>query len=301
MPPRVIALAISLLALAGCANHVRFSDEVRERETRVVTHSATRIEIREAVVTQPFAEFALSADEAVQIRRRETLVHLDEETPWSPVNELWEVPTGLVTVPFFIAVRGSDKLLLGLIPDSFIEQGTNYGFAALNPALNVESENRVVAHEISRHSRELERHDELETRSLGATELSVSLGHGPSVSVVTDAAGRARVELLALLAGVPASAPRMLHIEVLGDGVRAPAVLELPLARQISARLVHAAHTRDAARKAGASPGAVAQALVQLDAFGFSESALALEQELRDRQQANPAWLSRLDLALEDE
>jgi len=300
MPPRVTALAISLLALAGCANHVRFSDEVRQRETRVVTHAATRIEMREAVIAQPFAELALSADEVLQVRSRETLVHLDEETPWRPLNELWEVPTGLVTAPFFVALRASDKLFLGLIPDAFIEDGTDYGFAALNPALNVESDARVRGREISRRSRELERDEERKSRTLGGTELSLSLGQGRSERVLTDAQGRARVELLALVDGAPKSSPRVLRIEVPGDGVRAPAVLERPLARQMSARLLRGAQVRAALRKAGASPDAVAQALLQLDALGFSESALALEHELRARQGANAAWLARLDLALDD-
>src|SRR5258706_332416 len=300
MPPRVTALAISLLALAGCANHVRFSDEVRQRETRVVTRAVTRIEMRESVIAQPFAELALSADEVVQTRSRETLVHLDEETPWRPLNELWEVPTGLVTVPFFLALRASDKLLLGLIPDAFIDDGTDYGFAALNPALNVESDARVRGREISRRSRELERHEERKSRALDATELLLSIGQGPSERVVTDAKGRARVERLALLGSVPKTSPRALRIEVPGDRVRTTAVLELPLPRQVSARLLRGAQVRAALRKAGASPDAVAQALVELDALGFSESALALEHELRARQQANAAWLARLDLALDD-
>jgi len=58
-------------------------------------------------------------------------------------------------------------------------------------------------------------------------------------------------------------------------------VLELPLARQVSARLLRGAQVRAELRKAGGFADAVAQALVRLDALGFSESALALEHELR--------------------
>jgi hypothetical protein len=301
MLPRVRALALALFSLAGCANHVRFADEVREHETRTVTRAATRIETREAVVGQPSAELTLSADEVAQVRHRETLVRLDEETPWRATNELWEVPTGLVVAPFFVALRASDKLLLGLIPDSVIDNGTDFGFAALNPAMNVESEERLRGREVSRRSHELESHEERDLRPLPDTELSVSLGEGPSSRVRTDASGHARVELLALLRDTPASTPRVLHVEVAGDGLRAPAVLELPLARQLSTRLIRAARARDAARKPGVSPDSVAQALVKLDQLGFPESALALERELRDRQHANAGWLLRLDLALEDD
>jgi hypothetical protein len=228
-------------------------------------------------------------------------VRLDEETPWRGRNELWEVPTGLLAVPLFVAMRASDKLLLGLIPDDVIDDGTDFGFAALNPALNVESSERVRPREVSRRSRELEGSVERGTRALADLALSVSLGDGASQQVATDGDGRARLDLLALVDGVPAHPPRVLHVEVPGEGARPARRLELPLARQLSTRLVRAARLRATARAAGVAPDSAARALIQLDALGFSANALALEHELRDRQQANGAWLSRLDLALEDD
>jgi hypothetical protein len=299
--PRALALALCLAVAAGCANHVRFDDEVRERETRDVIRATTRIQTREPVIAQAAVELALSADERVRVRRRETLVRLDEETPWRAQNELWEVPAGLVTVPVFLALRAADKLCLGLIPDDTIENGTDFSFAALNPALNVESTERLHAREVTRKSRELERAEEEQTRPLTDTPVVLSLGRGPSQRLSTDGEGHVRIELLALVNDVPATPPRMLRIEVAGEGARKTMVRELPLTRLISARVARAAKARATARAPGVSAEAAAQALVSLDALGFPESALALEHELRDRQHANSAWLSRLDLALADE
>jgi hypothetical protein len=58
-------------------------------------------------------------------------------------------------------------------------------------------------------------------------------------------------------------------------------------------------HERQRLRSSSISAEAAARGLVALDALGFPESALALEHELRDRQQRNASWLSRLDLALQ--
>jgi hypothetical protein len=300
MQRRFCALALALAAVTGCANHVRFSEEIRDTEARVVTRSAARIESRERVIAQPFAELTVSVDEVAETRRRESLVRLDEETPWRARNELWEVPAGLGAVPLFIVIRASDKLFLGLIPDDFISEGTDWGFTALNPALNLESSDRVRRREIGRSSRDFDGPEERAIRPLPDAALSLSLGEGPSQSVTSDGAGRASVELLSLLPSVPARPPRVLHVEVAGDGAREPAVLELSLSRQLGARLQRAAQARETARKPGAAPDRVAQALVLLDSLGFPESALALERELRERQHANAAWLARLDLALED-
>ncbi len=297
---RPCALALALVPLAGCANHVRFSDEIREREQRTVTRAVTRVERPAWPLAEPHAVLALSVDEVEDVRRRETLVRVSEETPWRARDELWEVPSGLLAVPLFVAIRGSDKLFLGLIPDDFIENGTDFAFAALNPGLNVESDERLARREVSRKSRDLEPRSERVTRALANTALVVSLGGGPSQKIATDSSGRAELELLALLRGAPAQAPRALRLEVAGEGARRPAVLELPIARALGARLVHAARVREAARKPGISPDAVARALVELDALGFPGGALSLERELRERQNTNAAWLSRLDLALEE-
>jgi len=296
---RAILAALSL-ALAGCANHVRYSDEMRDREIRDVTRAVTRIAPRTGVVTQPSAEVSVTVDETFRIRRRETIVRLDEETPWLPQNELWEVPEGLVLVPFFIAVKASDKLVLGLIPDDFIESGLDVGFAALNPALNVEAGDRVRGREIGRKTRELDSDDERQTRPLAGAPVVLTLTEGPALPRTADASGRVRVELLELVRGVPEAPPRVLHVQVPGDGIRAPASLELPLSHSIRTRLVQAARARQAALAPGVSADAAAQALALLDGLGFPQSALALEHELRDRQHANAAWLSRLDFALED-
>ena len=297
---RWAALGLCAAAALGCANHVRFDEEVREHESRDVTRAATRIDAPAPVVASPALELVVSVDETVLVRRRETLVRLDEETPWRLENELWEVPTGLVAVPFFVGMRASNKLCLGLIPQDFIDGGTDFAFAALNPALNVESETRVEGREVSRSTRELKPDEERSTRPLAGAAVTVALGHAPAVALSTDATGRLHVDLLALVDGVPGAAPRSLRVEVAGEGARRAAALELPLTSRIRARLLEGARERATAREPAASAETAARALFALEAMGFRDSADALERELRARQQANTAWLSRLDLALSE-
>jgi len=176
----------------------------------------------------------------------------------------------------------------------------DFGFAALNPALNVEAPDRVVGREVGRRSRDVDGGEERASRPLSGVPVVVTLAAGPSQALTCDADGRVRVELLELVRGVPEPAPAVLHVEVAGDGVRAPASIELPLSRALRARLVRAARARVAALAPEVSPDGAARALALLDGLGFRDSALRVEQELRDRQHANAAWLSRLDLALED-
>jgi len=123
-------------------------------------------------------------------------------------------------------------------------------------------------------------------------------GH-PKVFFAADAGGQARIELLRLVPDRLRAAPRRVRIEVAGDGVRRGAVLEVPISAKIAESLAEAVRERQRLRSAGISAESAAHGLVALDTLGFPESALALERELRERQQRNSAWLSRLDLALQ--
>ncbi|HTO68237.1 MAG TPA: hypothetical protein VMR31_00110 [Myxococcota bacterium] len=297
---RVAALALCGAAALGCANHVRFDDEVREYESREVTAAYTRIDAPAPVAASPALDLVVSIDETVRVRRRETLVHLDEETPWRAQNELWEVPAGLVAVPFFVGVKASNKLCLGLIPNDFIEGGLDWSFAALNPAMNVESPTRVRGVEVSRKTRELGSETDRATRPLAGVPVAVSLDRSSHATLPTDPDGRVRVDLLALL-GVPVDpTPRSVRVEVAGAAPRSGASLELPLSGRMRERLAAGARERAAALTPGASAERAARAVEALGALGFRDSALALERELRARQQADAAWLSRLDLALSE-
>ena len=107
------------------------------------------------------------------------------------------------------------------------------------------------------------------------------------------------MELLRLVPDALRAAPRRIRVEVAGEGVRAGETIEVPIARPIAERLAAAVRERQRLRSAGISAEAAARGLLTLDTLGFPESALALEQELRDHQQRNAGWLSRFDLALQ--
>jgi hypothetical protein len=294
-----IAVALVASALAGCANHVRYADEIRSHEKRDVELAATAIESRRPVLDGAWLELELSTDETLLVRRRETLVHLDQATPWCASEELWEVPAGLFMAPFFVAVRAVDRL--NVIPPAKVDAGLDWGFSALNPALNIESDARLRGREISRETRELGRSEEHSARPLGGVDVSLALADAPAVHVRTDPAGRVHTDLLALAPDSLTTAPHALWVRVPADGPRTAAALELPIARAEATRLMQAVAARRAARAAGVTPESAGRAMAELDALGFSESALSLEHELRERQAQNAAWLARLDLALRDD
>ena len=239
---RICAALLLAFAAAGCANHVRFANEVRDHESREVDErrdADRRAAVARAALT---LELALTSEETLSVRRRETLVKLDEETPWRASEELWEVPAGLVAIPFFLAMRASDKLCLGLIPDDTFNHGLDWGFAALNPALNVESETSGSRAARSRaRRRELGLFEEHDSRAAGRRVRSPP--RSPATPRSCSPATRAATRASSSCAWCPTTcAPRRA-----GSASRSRATafargatLEVPIARPIAERLAAA-------------------------------------------------------------
>jgi len=295
---RLLALLAGTALLPACANHVRYSSDAFETSVREVVHADTVVEPRERVLQKPELELDLLADETAVVRKLRTRVRSDEYTPYKSGYELWEVPVGAVCVPVLTVLRVVDLVGLGLVPDRSLDDLAGFTFAALNPLLNLESETRLRRKEVSRETEELDRSVERDLRPLPGARLALAIDPRSPVRFSSDARGRVHSDLLALVPeGLPGR-PRAVRVAVEGDGKRDPHVIEIPLSHALAARLAQAIEVRRRARAPGAAPEAVGRSLAELDALGFSASALALETELRARTDASPAWLSRLDAAL---
>jgi len=232
------------------------------------------------------------------VRKLRTRVRSDEYTPYKSGYEIWEVPVGTVCVPILIVLRAVDLVGLGFVPNRKLDDFSDFTFAAMNPLLNLESETRLRRNEVSRETEELDRSVERELRPLSGAKLALAIDPRTPYHVSSDARGRVHSELLALVPEDVPGRPRVLRVAVEGEGKREPHTVEIPLSHALSSRLAQALEVQRRARAPGATPEVVGRSLAELDALGFSASALALETELRGRKDASPGWLARLDAAL---
>jgi hypothetical protein len=295
---RWLALAAGAALLPACANHVRYANDSFERQKSEVVYVDAVVERQSSILKTPEVELALAIDETVIVRKLRSNVRFDVYTPYRSGYELWEVPVGIVCLPALLVLRVVDTVGIGVIPDEKLDDFSGFTWSAMNPLLNVESEDRVRRNEISRRTEELDREVKRDLRPLAGAKIGLALDTRKTQKRVTDAHGRLQVDLLALAPDSLPGRPRALRVAVAGKGKRAPRVFDLALSPPLSSRLVQAVEIRRRARAVGASPEAIGRSITELDALGFSAGALALEQELRTRENANVAWLARLDAAL---
>ncbi len=298
MPRRWLAIVAGAALLPACANHVRYSSDAFETKAQEVVHIATVVEPPAPVLTSPDVDLELLADETAVVRKLRTRVRFDEYTPYKSGYELWEVPVGTVCLPILLIARVVDLVGFGLVPDESLDEFASFTFAAMNPLLNTESDSRLRRNEVSRETEELDSQVRRALKPLAGAPVALSLDARKPLAFTSDARGRVRLELLAIAPDTLPGRPRSLRVSVEGEGKRDRQVVELPISHALSARLVQAMASRSRAKSPGASPEAIGRSLTELDALGFASSALALENELRARAGANPAWLARLDAAL---
>src|SRR5690606_36842399 len=116
-------------------------------------------------------------------------------TPYQAWRELYEIPLGAVAVVAGVGANVLNVVMLGNLPESATRDWISYGFAGLNPFINVESNGR--SQQNLAKLEELRRDARLEYSSLTWAERPVMATAGSEThELSTDRNGVLRLNLL---------------------------------------------------------------------------------------------------------
>ena len=193
---RLGASLAGALLLAGCANHLPQRSEQEERfERRLLDHSL-QIDVGEPRVLElPQRRVRVHEQKTFEVTEFEVTRRYDRYTPYQPWRELYEVPLGAVAVVAGVGANVLNVILLGRLPDSATKDWISYGFAGLNPLMNVESNGRSQQNLASLDERQLDKR--MDYSSLPWIERPVLVKAGDIThELSTDRNGVLRLNLL---------------------------------------------------------------------------------------------------------
>ncbi|MHA6494757.1 hypothetical protein ACX0MV_16155 [Pseudomonas borbori] len=189
------ALGAALL-LSGCANQLPQRSEHEERVERKLLDHSLQIDVGEPRVLElPQRRVRVHEQKTFEVTAFAVTRRYDRYTPYQPWRELYEVPLGAVAVVAGIGANVLNVALLGSLPDSVTKDWISYGFAGLNPLLNVESNGRSQQNLAALDE---QRQDaRMEYSSLPWAERTVTVKAGEnSHELLTDRNGVLRLNLL---------------------------------------------------------------------------------------------------------
>jgi len=140
---RILIILLSFLA-AGCANQIASTQFQREvPQTKAVKQSFV-VHGGQDLLTSPQLHLTLARVETSENEILQITTYSEEFTPYSGWREFYEVPAGIVCLPFAVGYKIIDFVALGFIPDEQSNGFVSWSFAAMNPFMNVESKERAV-------------------------------------------------------------------------------------------------------------------------------------------------------------
>lgn len=187
-------LCVALL-LGGCANHLPQRSEQEARTERKLLDHSLRIELGEPLLELPQRRIRVVDQKTWEVVDIEVTRRYDRYTPYQAWRKLYEMPLGAVAVVAGVGANVLNVVMLGKLPESATRGWINYGFAGLNPFINVESNGRSQQ---NLASLEEQRQDaRLEYSSLPWAERPVRVIAGTEVHELnTDRNGVLRLNLL---------------------------------------------------------------------------------------------------------
>ena len=199
MPRQRLLLCLllgSTQLLGACANQLPQRSEHEERiERRPVDHSLL-IDIGEpAVLELPQRRVRIHEQQTFEASVYEVSRRYDRYTPYQAWRELYEMPLGALAVVAGLGANIVNVVALGNLPESATRDWFDYGFAGLNPALNVESNGRSQQNLAALDERLLE--TRMEYTSVPWSERPVQVQAGEQIhELITDRNGVLRLNLL---------------------------------------------------------------------------------------------------------
>ncbi|MCU0119566.1 hypothetical protein N8H74_14980 [Pseudomonas sp. B2M1-30] len=184
------------LLVSGCANHMSQRSEHEERVERKLLDHSLQIDVGEPKVLElPQRRVKIHEQKTFEVTEFEVTRRYDRYTPYQPWREIYEIPLGAVAVVGGIGANVINVFALGNLPDSMTRDWFSYGFAGLNPFMNVQSNGR--AQQNLAGIDEVQRDKRTEYSSLPWSERPVQVKAGKQTfDMTTDRNGVLRLNLL---------------------------------------------------------------------------------------------------------
>ena len=132
------------LLLSGCANQMSQRSEHEERIERKLLEHSLQIDVGEPKVLElPQRRVRIHEQKHFEVTEFEVTRRYDRYTPYQPWREIYEIPLGAVAVVAGVGANVVNVFALGNLPDSVTHDWLSYGFAGLNPFMNVQSNGRA--------------------------------------------------------------------------------------------------------------------------------------------------------------
>lgn len=222
------AALLGALFLVGCANHLPQRSEHEERfERRLLDHSLQIDTGEPRVLELPQRRVRIHEQKTFEVTEFEVTRRYDRYTPYQPWRELYEVPLGAVAIVAGVGANVLNVVMLGRLPDSVTKDWISYGFAGVNPAMNVESNGRAEQNLAKIEEVQLDRRTEYSSLPWAERPVQVKAGRD-TLELTTDRQGVLRLNLLdGPFAEYDASTvgTLVLSVEDPQDGARADATL----------------------------------------------------------------------------
>ena len=286
------------LLVSGCANHLPQRSEHEERIERKLLDHSLQIDVGEPRVLElPQRRVRVHEQKTFEVTAFDVTRRYDRYTPYQPWRELYEVPLGALAIVGGIGANVMNVVLLGSLPDTVTKDWISYGFAGLNPAMNVESNGRSQQNLASLEERRQDAR--MEYSSLPWAERPVQVKAGEQThELLTDRNGILRLNLLdSPFAEQDVTRISTLLLTVEDDQGSARADASLLVSRTLRGKLQEA-HELIYADLEGDDVAQWVHRVKRLSELGLEEEASELEQSLIELTRNDPELQKIFLLAL---
>lgn len=185
----------AMMLTSGCRNHLEDVETTTTDYERKVLHDIPVVESLERDENKAVLRFKVTGNKTSQVKVYQVHNTISRFTPYQWWREFYEVPMGLVLMPFGIVSHVLNVGTLGIFPYSWCWELDCFSMAALNPGLNTESTSRYDEEPLLSRRDLVDTKEENQAYPMRKTMLILKAGDAIR-KVTTDDSGVAKFELM---------------------------------------------------------------------------------------------------------
>ncbi len=289
----ISALLVWLAILSSCSNYITTETTQSMDITRTPIKSEPSLEVSginsESIIkikAEKLIEEKVVTDE---VTKRE-----DVSTPYRGYRKLYQMPLGLLLFPAAIVVSVADVCTLGLIPNRFTDDLLDYSFTGMNPFLCWEDNSTTVRTLESSTKRQIDAKEEITVLPLRNVDLYIVSNTSETFDLKIDDNNHLNVTLVKIAVEGIKNPIDLRYFDLYLESTNNKPVTKIVISRKMAFKFLEAKKMVDSLQ-INSSPANLVECVLGLENLGFSEYALNVENEYKEKNISVPGYNEQFD------
>lgn len=292
----LVSLLIFLAMLSGCSNYITTETTQETVITRTPVKSETVLDVSN-INSESIVQIKAEKRVDEKVVTEEVTNKEDVSSPYHGYRKFYQMPLGLLLFPAAIVVGVADVCTLGLIPNRFTDELLDLSFTGMNPFLCWEDDSTTERTLKSSTRKPIDTKEEITVLPLNNINLYLVSNTSETFNLRINDVDHLEVMVVKIAVEQMKNPIDLRYFDLHVENTTNKPADRIIISREMDSKFLKA-RKLIANLQIDSSPKSLASCVLGLEKLGFSEYALTVETDYKEKNISIPNYKDQFDLEI---